>query len=72
MWNSEKLLLSSCFLMRSRGRRGCGGDAGHRCTDVGGDGGCPPMTPLMSPMSDAALDMMYGKKLMVGCASSSR
>ena len=49
----------SCSLRYSRGPRGCGGDAGDGCTDVGGDGGTPPTTPLMSPMSEAGLDMMY-------------
>ena len=55
----------SCFLRRSRGPRGCGGDAGDGCTNVGGDGCARPTTPLMSPtsqaapMSEAALDMMY-------------
>ena len=53
----------SFFLGTSRGPRGCGGDVG--------DGGTPT-TPLWSMMSDAALDMMYCKKWMVGCASSSR
>ena len=33
--------------------------AGDGCADVGGDGGTPPTTPPMSPMSEAALDMMY-------------
>ena len=40
-WNSEKTPTTSYFLMRSRGPRGDGGDAGdgEACTDVGGGGG---------------------------------
>ena len=56
----------SCLFKRSRGPRGDGGDAGDGdgWTDVGGDGGrgLPPSTPLTSPMSDGALDVMYSKK----------
>ena len=47
MWNSENMLDDHHDVLRkSRGPRGCGGDAGDGCTDVGGDGGTPPTTPL--------------------------